>query len=187
MKTKHFFIATFALLLSSISMQAQSSSATKKILVVYFSHSGNTREIANQIKDLTGGDIFEILPVKAYPSDYQACVDQAKKEINAKYKPVLKTKVKNISSYDIIFVGSPCWWSTMAPPVATFLSSYDLSGKTIVPFMTHEGSEMGRTVSDIKKLCPKSTVTEGLAIRGSKVKESKGNVMKWLREKKIVK
>jgi hypothetical protein len=75
----------------------------------------------------------------------------------------------------------------MAPPVATFLSSYDLSGKTIVPFMTHEGSGMGRTVSDIKKLCPKSTVTEGLAIRGSHVKESKGNVMKWLREKKIVK
>lgn len=187
MKTKINLVTIITMLLSCIGVQAQSSSATKKILVVYFSHSGNTKEIANQIKDLTGGDIFEIQPVNAYPSDYQACVDQAKKEINAKYRPALKTRVKNISSYDIIFVGSPCWWSTMAPPVATFLSSYDLSGKTIVPFMTHEGSEMGRTVSDIKKLCPKSTVTEGLAIRGSDVKHAKGNVMKWLREKKLAK
>jgi len=187
MKTKHFFIALAALLLSSMGMQAQSASASKKILVVYFSHSGNTRVIANQIKELTSADVFEIQPIKAYPSDYQACVDQAKKEINANYKPALKTKLKNISSYDIIFVGSPCWWATMAPPVATFLSSYDLSGKTIVPFMTHEGSRMGRYASDIKKLCPKSTVLEGLPIRGSSVKEAKGSVMKWLRDIKIVK
>jgi Flavodoxins len=94
MKTRYFLIALVTMLLSGIGMQAQSASATKKILVVYFSHSGNTREVANQIKDLTGGDIFEILPVKAYPSDYQACVDQAKKEINAKYKPATKNKSK---------------------------------------------------------------------------------------------
>nr|WP_320039129.1 flavodoxin [uncultured Bacteroides sp.] len=187
MKTKHFFIALSALLLSSMGMQAQSASTAKKILVVYFSHSGNTRVIANQIKELTSGDIFEIQPAKAYPSDYQVCVDQAKKEINANYKPALKTKLKSISSYDIIFVGSPCWWATMAPPVATFLSSYDFTGKTIVPFMTHEGSRMGRYASDIKKLCPKAKILEGLPVRGSNVKEAKGDVNKWLREIKVIK
>lgn len=187
MRTRSFLIAIVAMLLSGIGMQAQSASPSKKILVVYFSHSGNTKEIANQIKDLTGGDIFEIQPIKAYPSDYQACVDQAKKEINANYKPALKTKLKSISSYDIIFVGSPCWWATMAPPVATFLSSYDFTGKTIVPFMTHEGSRMGRYASDIKKLCPKAKILEGLPVRGSNVKEAKGNVNKWLREIKVIK
>lgn len=187
MRTRSFLIAIVAMLLSGIGMQAQSASASKKILVVYFSHSGNTKVIANQIKDLTDGDIFEILPAKAYPSDYQACVDQAKKEINANYKPTLKTKLKNISSYDMIFVGSPCWWATMAPPVATFLSSYDFTGKTIVPFMTHEGSRMGRYASDIKKLCPKAKILEGLPVRGSNVKEAKGNVNKWLREIKVIK
>lgn len=186
MRTRSFLIAIVAMLLSGIGMQAQSASPSKKILVVYFSHSGNTKEIANQIKDLTGGDIFEIQPIKAYPSDYQACVDQAKKEINANYKPALKTKLKSISSYDIIFVGSPCWWATMAPPVATFLSSYDFTGKTIVPFMTHEGSRMGRYASDIKKLCPKAKILEGLPVRGSNVKEAKGDVNKWLREIKVI-
>lgn len=186
MRTRSFLIAIVAMLLSGIGMQAQSASPSKKILVVYFSHSGNTKEIANQIKELTDGDIFEILPAKAYPSDYQACVDQAKKEINANYKPALKTKLKSISSYDIIFVGSPCWWATMAPPVATFLSSYDLTGKTIVPFMTHEGSRMGRYASDIKKLCPKAKILEGLPVRGSNVKEAKGDVNKWLREIKVI-
>ena len=98
----------------------------------------------------------------------------------------LKTKLKNISSYDMIFVGSPCWWATMAPPVATFLSSYDFTGKTIVPFMTHEGSRMGRYASDIKKLCPKAKILEGLPVRGSNVKEAKGDVNKWLREIKVI-
>ena len=74
----------------------------------------------------------------------------------------------------------------MAPPVATFLSSYDFTGKTIVPFMTHEGSRMGRYASDIKKLCPKAKILEGLPVRGSNVKEAKGDVNKWLREIKVI-
>jgi flavodoxin len=160
---------------------------TKKILVVYFSHSGNTRIIAEQIKNATGADIFEIQTVKDYPKDYQTVVEQAKKEINSNYKPKLKTKVNNIEFYDIIFIGSPNWWSTVVPPVATFLTSYNLEGKTIVPFMTHEGSGMGHSVADIKKMCPKSTVLEGLPIRGSYVKRAQEDVTKWLRKIKIIK
>lgn len=160
---------------------------TKKILVVYFSHSGNTRIIGEQIKNATGADIFEIQTVKDYPKDYQTVVEQAKKEINSNYKPKLKTKVNNIEFYDIIFIGSPNWWSTVAPPVATFLTSYNLEGKTIVPFMTHEGSGMGHSVADIKKMCPKSTVLEGLPIRGSYVKRAQEDVTKWLRKINIIK
>ena len=155
---------------------------SKKILVAYFSYSGNTRIMATYIKEITGGDIFEIKPEKNYPSDYDAVVDQAKKEVNEGYKPALKTKVKNIDDYDVIFVGSPNWWFTIAPPVATFLSSYNMKGKKIIPFITHEGSRMANSVSDIKKLCPKSTVLDGLPIRGSSIKNSRDKVVKWLKE-----
>jgi len=187
MKTKIFLLIIIAMLTNSSNLQAQPSTTSKKMLVVYFSHSGNTRVIAEQIKNATSADIFEIQPVNNYSTDYNTVVDQAKREINAGYKPALKTKVNNIESYDVIFVGSPCWWSTIAPPVATFLSSYNLEGKTIIPFMTHEGSRMGHTVLDIKKFCPKSTVLEGLPIRGSDVKSAKNDVEKWLREIKIIK
>jgi flavodoxin len=162
-------------------------SGTKKILVAYFSHSGNTREIANQIRQSVGGDIFEIQAVKPYPNDYDAVVEQARQELNSGYKPALKTKVDNIRSYDVIFVGSPSWWSTIAGPVKTFLSEYDLSGKTIVPFCTHEGSGLGRSVADISKLCPKSTLLDGVAIRGSNVKTAQNKISDWLRKNKITK
>ena len=127
-------------------LNAQTAKAPKKMLVAYFSHSGNTRTVAEQIREATGADIFEIEPAAAYPTNYQAVVDQAKKEVNSGFKPALKSKPENLGKYDIIFVGSPCWWYTIAPPVATFLSSYDLSGKTIAPFMTHEGSRYQKTV-----------------------------------------
>ena len=113
-----------------------------KVLEAYFSHSGNTREVARQISEATGGDLFEIVPATPYPTEYRAVVDQGKKEIEAGVRPALKNPVGDLSQYDVIFVGSPCWWATIAPPVTTFLSSCDLAGKTVVPFMTHEGSGM---------------------------------------------
>lgn len=186
MKTRILLLTVIIMSISGMNVQAQSS-AGKKILVAYFSQSGNTREIANRIKNTTGADVFAIQPVAAYPSDYQTLVDQAKKEVNAGYKPALKEKVDNIGAYDIIFVGSPNWWNTIAPPVATFLSQYDFSGKTIVPFITHEGSRMGRSVTDIKRLCPNSTILEGLPIRGSSVKNAQKDVDKWVKEIGVVK
>lgn len=184
MKTIFCIILIFAMTIS-INSQAKMQSKNNKILIVYFSHSGNTRIVAEKIKNATGGDIFEIIPTVAYPTDYKTVVDQADKEISEGYKPELKTKLDNIEQYDIIIVGSPNWWNTFAPPVATFLSSYNLDGKTIVPFITHEGSALGRSVADIKKLCPKSIVLKGLAIRGTKVKNSDTEISKWLIENKI--
>lgn len=151
-----------------------------KMLIVYFSHSGNTRIIAQYIQQETGAKLFEIEPVNPYPAEYQAVVDQAKKEINAGYRPELKTKVANFDDYDIIFIGSPNWWGTIPPPVATFLSSYDLNNKTIVQFITHEGSRFGRSTADIKKLCPDSKILKSYSCRGSLAKSASGEVHKWL-------
>lgn len=155
------------------------------ILVAYFSHSGNTREIANQIHKITGGDIFEIQSVNPYPNEYNATVKQARKELDSNYKPLLKTKLENIKSYDLVFIGHPNWWGTIPAPIRTFLTEYDMSGKTIVPFCTHEGSGQGQSVTDISKLCPKSTLLEGVAIWGSNVKSSQNEISEWLRKIKI--
>ena len=150
------------------------------ILVVYFSRSGNTHEIANLIHQEVGGTIHEIRPKVPYPNSYDAVVDQAKKEIQAGYKPALQSTVDRIESYDTIFVGSPNWWSTIAPPVATFLSEYDLSGKTIVPFCTHGGGGLGRIGQDIAKLCPQSTILSSLEIYGSGTGNAQAEVSAWL-------
>jgi flavodoxin len=162
--------------------QAPLLSKNKTILVAYFSHSGNTREIANQIHKKVGGDIFEIAGVKPYPDDYDECVKQARKELDSGYKPKLKTQIKNLGSYDMVFIGYPNWWGTFPAPVLTFITENDLSGKTIAPFCTHEGSRLGRSVGDIKRLCPKSTVLDGLAVRGTYVKQAQTEVSEWLRE-----
>lgn len=154
----------------------------KKILVAYFSHTGNTREIATQIHEKVSGDLFEIKAVNSYPADYNECVKLAKQEQRNDERPPLATEVADMASYDVVFLGYPNWWGTMPMPLFTFLGKYDLSGKTIIPFCTHEGSRLGRSVKDITRLCPKSTVLEGLAVRGSGVKSAQNDVADWLRK-----
>jgi flavodoxin len=161
---------------------AGKTSPDKKVLVVYYSRSGNTREMANQIHGMVGGDIVELQTVNPYPTEYRATTEQARRELDSGYKPPLTTKVANLASYDVIFVGSPCWWGTFAAPVKTFLSDSDLSGKTLVPFITHEGSGLGRAPADMARLCPKATLLEGLAVRGGSVKTARGDVESWLRK-----
>jgi flavodoxin len=167
--------------------QTQPSQAPKKILVAFFSHSGNTREIARQIQEATGADAFEIAPVDPYPTDYDAVVDQAKKELNANHRPALKSTGPDLPTYDVIFVGSPNWWSTVAPPVLTFLAAHDLSGKTLVPFITHEGSRQGKSVQDVKRLSPGATVLAGQSFWGSNVKKARDDVRRWLRDLDLLK
>lgn len=161
---------------------AQETSKTMKILVAYFSHSGNTRTIAEQIQKATGADLFEIEVRDAYPSDYQGVLDRAKKEISDQEKPALKTMPKNLAEYDVVFIGSPNWWSTIAPAVATFLSTGDFTGKTLVPFVTHGGGGMARCEADAKKLCPKAIWLKGLSVNGSSVDGAASRVGKWLKE-----
>ena len=151
------------------------------ILIAYFSRTGNTRKIANLIHQQLGGTIHEILPKVPYPDSYDEVVDQAENEIEAGYKPALRSTLDHIESYDTIFVGSPNWWSTIAPPVATFLSEYDLSGKTIVPFCTHGGGGLGRIAKDIARLCPHSTILGTFEIYGTGTGNAQAQVSAWLR------
>ena len=137
---------------------------SKKILVAYYSHSGNTAEIASYIQKQTNGALFEIIPAVPYPTGYNDVVRQAKIEIQSGKKPELKTKINDTESYDIIFVGSPNWWGTIAPPVAAFLSEYNFSNKTIVPFCTHGGGGYGSIFKDISLLCPNSNVLNGFDV-----------------------
>ena len=161
---------------------AETEAGRKKVLIAYFSRTGNTREIARQIHERVGGEMIEILTVKPYPEDYEAVKKQAMEEQTSGFKPELKTKVKDIRSYDIIFVGTPIWWGRIATPVKSFLSQYDLSGKTIVPFVTHGGSGLGQSMSDIKALCPSSTILDGLAVWGKDAKTAQNKVSDWLRK-----
>ena len=133
MKTKCLSLL-LAILATVFGAQAQTSSASKKILVVYFSHSGNTRNVAQQIHVKVGGDLFEIQSVKPYPTDYNTVVEQAREELRSNYKPALKARVSNLKQYDVVFLGYPNWWDTYPAPVKTFLAENDLAGKTVVPF-----------------------------------------------------
>ena len=161
------------------------------ILIAYYSHSGNTGKIANFIGQQTGGDLLPIQPEEAYPISYNAVVEQAKKEIQAGYHPAIKTQIHNLDVYDTIFAGSPNWWSTIAPPVATFLTQNDMSGKIIVPFCTHGGG-LARVARDIEKLCPHSTVLSGFEIYGdgngaAQAKLSAAKLSAWLKKIKVTK
>lgn len=133
----------------------------KKILVAYYSHSGTTKKVAEQIHQKVGGNLFEIKEACPYPSDYNAVVKQAKQEIADGFRPELKENISNINGYDLVILGSPNWWSTIAPPVATFLIQTKFSGQTIAPFITHGGGGLNHTINDIRNLCPGANVLEG--------------------------
>lgn len=155
--------------------------APGKILIAYYSWSGNTRSAAEQIRKLTGGTIFEIRPVQAYPSDYRACVAQAKKECRDEFKPELAATVEDFSKYDVIFVGTPNWWSTMAPPVRSFLDGCDFTGKTVIPFVTHGGGGMADCERDIRKACPGAVFGRGGAFSGSGIQNDGSRLAEWVK------
>ena len=152
----------------------------QKILIAYYSRSGNTKKIADLIQQQVGGTLHEILPEVPYPNSYQETVDQAKIEIRDGHKPALKSTLDHPDSYDTVFIGSPNWWDTIAPPVATFLTAYDFSGKTIIPFCTHGGGGLGRINHDITRLCPQSTLLYSFEVYGSRTGNVQTQVSEWL-------
>jgi len=154
----------------------------KRVLIVYFSHSGNTREMANQIHGIVGGDLFEIVTVQPYPQEYKAVIAIAKRERDSQFRPKLTKRVESLDSYDLIFLGYPNWYGTLPMALMTFLEENDLSGKTIVPFCTHGGGGLEKGVEDIQRLAPRATLLEGLAVKGALVKTAKGDVENWLRK-----
>lgn len=167
-----------------------------KKLVVYFSHKGenyskgkivnlekgNTEIVAEMISNIVEVDLFEIVAENKYPNKYDDCIETAKKELRENSRPKIKQDI-DINEYEVIFIGYPNWWGTMPMPVWTFLEGKDFNNKKILPFCTHEGSGMGKSESDIKKLVGGAEVLKGLAIYGSDVSSSEKQVKKWLEER----
>jgi flavodoxin len=133
---------------------------------------GNTEVIAEKIQSMVGGDLFQIDTVNLYPTDYTETTNIAQDELSQNARPELTKSAENMDAYDIIYLGYPNWWNTFPMAVFTFLESYNFSGKTIIPFCTHEGSGLGNSERDIKKLCPQAIVLSGFAIKGSTVQSA---------------
>lgn len=162
----------------------------KKILIVYFSVYGSTKKFAEIIGKEINADIIEIIPEAKYndnPSHYEELASYIKKEQEENKRPKIKNSI-SINDYDMIFVGYPIWWYTLPQILFTFFDEYNFSGKTIIPFNTHEGSGSSGTYEEIKKLEPKATVLEGLAIRGSNINQKVENeIKKWLQKLNLIK
>ena len=141
---------------------------------------GNTEIAASVIQKLTSADVFQIIPQQAYSKDYNTCISEAQVDQQKNARPELKQWLESIDDYDTIYLGFPNYWGTMPLAVFTFLEHYDFRGKTIKPFCTHEGSGLGSSVADIKKLCPEAFVKDGIAIRGGTAERSIKEIQKWI-------
>lgn len=173
---------------------------SRNVLIAYFSHEGeayaagkiitlkigNTRVAAEMTAEMTGADLHRIETIQPYPFDYMETVEIAQKEQKQNARPKLQETNFDMASYDTIILGYPNWWGTMPMAVFTFLEQYDFSGKTILPFCTHEGSGMGHSESDIKKLCPDAKLGQGLAITGNRVNKAQKDIENWLKKAGIL-
>ena len=172
----------------------------KKIIVAYYSRGGenyvggtikrlsvgNTAVAARCIADITGAELFEIRQKKPYSDIYNECTAEAGEDQKNSARPELTEKVGDITDTDVVFLGYPNYWGTMPMAVFTFLESADFGGKTIIPFCTHEGSGFGRSISDIKRLCPDSDVKDGFALRGSTVGRYRKEIEKQLERREDI-
>lgn len=141
---------------------------------------GNTEIAAELIHELTGADMFKIEQMHAYAKEYNKCITQAQADQKRDARPELKAYPKSLNQYKIIYLGFPNYWGTMPMAVFTFLEHFDFSGKIIKPFCTHEGSGMGSSEKDIKRLCPDAQTEKGLAVRGGSVQQSVKDIEKWI-------
>ena len=143
---------------------------------------GNTGVVADMIAQATGADLFSIRTVEQYPDTYDATIDQGQQEQRDGARPELATHLENLDSYDTIFLGFPNWWGDMPMAVYTFLDEVDLSGKTVIPFVTSGGSGFSNTISTIQQMEPQATVQEGLSIGASSATGAQQQVESWLSE-----
>ena len=163
-----------------------------KVLIVFFSHAGenyavgnikvgNTKLVADEIQKVTGGDEFEIVAERNYDMPYGSLTKLAKEEQERNEKPAFKGEVKDIDQYSTVFIGGPVWWGTYPQVMFSFFDKYDLNGKTIIPFTTHEGSGLGNVVEDLKKLYPNATFKEAFSIYGHETRNDLSKVSKWMK------
>lgn len=200
---KSFIAAITALLAMSCTASANQSSINNnqnetnmdkqgKTLVVFFSHAGenysvgnikvgNTKIVADYISEMTGADQFEVVADKDYDMPYMQLIEVAKQEAHDGELPPMVGRLENVDQYDTVFIGGPVWWGTYPQVMFTFFRDYDLNGKTIIPFTTHEGSGLASCVEDIRSAYPNADVKPGFAIYGHDVRSGRSKVEKWLK------
>ena len=161
---------------------AETNDEISDTLIIYFSWSNNTETMANYIHDAIGGDIERIVPVLAYPENYNDTADVAKAQQDNDERPEFEALELDPTSYDTVFIGYPIWWYSLPMIMETFFDTYDFAGITIVPFNTHEGSKDGGTYDMIKDREPNAIVLEGLPIQGGNIYDeaSRKAVNDWL-------
>ena len=208
MKKNLVMLMLLVLICSAVPSLAEERAETPHILVAYLSRAGenynvgvtregsasaafagyiekgNTAMMAAVIAELTGGDLFEITTVTPYPEDYASMLRVAQEEIDTDARPALAAQVENMADYDVIFIGYPIWHGRMPQAIYTFMETHDLTGKTVIPFNTHEGSGQSGTQRVIEKALPNCTVLQGLAIQGKTAQEdperTKSLIEPWL-------
>ncbi|WP_299447317.1 flavodoxin [uncultured Phascolarctobacterium sp.] len=161
--------------------QAMNKQNGKKVLIAYYSWSGNTKAVAEEIHKQIGGDLQAIVPVTPYSETYAVTVAKAKQEQLSNARPAIKTQIPNIDEYDTVLLGYPNWWGSYPMLIATFAENNKLDGKTIAPFYTHGGGGEQRCSSDLRKLLPKANIQEGLCLSGSSARSAQGEVSAWLK------
>jgi flavodoxin len=190
MKKPFLFFATA--FLCALTACAQGSGAQiepqkrGKCLIVFYSRSGNSRTIANNLRSIVGGDIVEVTPTTPYPADYNQMLEVARQKIaaidnNGSY-PAINSQISNIAGYDTVFIVYPLWWSRMATPMQALLrnQSANLRGKTIALVCTSTSSGISQTVADAKRLCTESIFTDALHIRSATVGNAENQRITWL-------
>ena len=192
MKTtrRHFFFSLFAAavvfvgtgIVGSALAQTTSTQQTDshKTLIIFFSKSGNIKNIATQIHQKVGGDMIAVELVEPYPETYEATLAAFKEEKANGIKRELKTKLTHLAQYDVVFFGSPIWGGGLSLPMATLLGQYDFSGKTIIPFFSHGGGGLKEGAKDIARLAPKARVLEPLLIHRDGGNALSQDIEAWL-------
>ena len=155
---------------------------TSKMLIIYFSRTGNTELFANYIKECLNIDSYRIIPINEYPSESQIMTDLAKAERKYNYRPEIRNPITNISNYNKILLGYPIWNSYLPCIVITQLLKINFSGKTIYPFNTHENSELGNSIKDIRLYTPGAIVKKGFPIKGSQIRNNKEESLKRIKQ-----
>ena len=174
-------IASLPILASGVNADdRRNRTSGKRILVAYFSRSGNTRVVAGLIHRSQDSELLELKPATPYPGDYLKTVDQARRETALGYKPPLEEHFQTLDDFDLIFLGFPIWGETAPPIIRSFLSAHDLSGKTVVPFITHGGYGLGESLAVIRQDAPNTRVVDGFVMQGEQERKTMEAVNEWL-------
>lgn len=159
---------------------AQPSVNRNRVLVTYFTRSGNTKLIAGKVRRDLGADLFEIKPAQPYPEDYEATVAQAERERLAGFEPPLKESVSDFGAYDTVYLGFPVWGSTVPTVIKSFLSSHDFSRKHVVPLITHGGYGDGDSLAVLRRLAPNARLGSPFIIRMDQERAILNELAGWM-------